>query len=50
MDSRKKKIYTVLIEQGEDGIYAKVPYIVGCHTQDKSVSWIMEWIKETHMS
>ncbi|HEX9845123.1 MAG TPA: type II toxin-antitoxin system HicB family antitoxin [Candidatus Nitrosotenuis sp.] len=47
MDSKKEKIYTVLIEQDEDGIYvAKVPDIIGCHTQAKSVSEVMERIKE----
>ncbi len=47
MDSKKGKVYTVIIEQDEDGIYvAKVPDIVGCHTQGKSVSEVMERIKE----
>lgn len=39
--------YTVLIEQDEDGIYvAKVPDIPGCYTQGKTVSEVMERIKE----
>lgn len=42
-----KRTYTVLIEQDEDGIYvAKVPDIPGCHTQGKTVSEVMERIKE----
>jgi predicted RNase H-like HicB family nuclease len=47
VDSKKNRIYTVLIEQDEDGVYvARVPDIVGCHTQGKSVSEVMERIKE----
>lgn len=39
--------FTVLIEQDEDGIYvAKVPDIVGCYTQGKTVEQAMERIKE----
>ena len=39
--------FTILIEQDEDGIYiAKVPDIVGCYTQGKSVEQVMERIKE----
>lgn len=39
--------YTVLIEQDEDGVYvAKVPDIPGCYTQGKTVSEVMERIKE----
>lgn len=46
-----KKLYTVLIEQDEDGIYvAKVPDITGCHTQGKTVSEVMERIKEAIQS
>lgn len=42
-----KRTYTVLIEQDEDGIYvAKVPGIIGCHTQGKTVSEVMKRIKE----
>lgn len=42
-----KKTYTVLIEQDEDGIYvAKVPDIVGCHTQGKTISEVMDRVKE----
>lgn len=39
--------YTVLIEQDEDGIYvAKVPDILGCYTQGKTVEEVMERVKE----
>ena len=39
--------FTVLIEQDEDGIYvAKVPDIIGCYTQGKTVEQAMERIKE----
>ena len=39
--------YTVLIEQDEDGWYiAKVPDIVGCYTQGKTVEEVMQRIKE----
>ncbi len=42
-----KKTYTVLIEQDEDGMYvAKVPDIMGCHTQGKTISEAMSRIKE----
>jgi predicted RNase H-like HicB family nuclease len=45
--STSKKTYTVIIEQDEDGLYvAKVPDIVGCHTQGKTVSEVMNRIKE----
>ena len=39
--------FNVLIEQDEDGIYvAKVPDIVGCYTQGKTVQEVLERIKE----
>lgn len=39
--------FTVLIEQDEDGIYvAKVPDLLGCYTQGKTVEEAMERIKE----
>lgn len=39
--------FNVLIEQDEDGIYvAKVPDIIGCYTQGKTVEQAMERIKE----
>lgn len=42
-----ERIFTVLIEQDEDGIYvAKVPDIPGCYTQGKSIEQAMERIKE----
>ncbi|MBS3127150.1 type II toxin-antitoxin system HicB family antitoxin [Candidatus Woesearchaeota archaeon] len=41
------KTFTVVIEQDEDGMYvAKVPDIVGCYTQGKTVEQAMERIKE----
>jgi len=45
----EKKVldFTVLIEQDEDGVYvARVPEIQGCHTQGKTVSEVLERIKE----
>ena len=39
--------FTVLIEQDEDGLYvAKVPDIIGCYTQGKTVAQVLERIKE----
>ena len=39
--------FTVIIEQGEDGIYvARVPDISGCYTQGKTVEQAMEHIRE----
>ena len=49
MAKLEKKVlnFTVLIEQDEDGIYiAKVPDIIGCYTQGKTVEQAMERIKE----
>ena len=44
---RKVFNFTVLIEQDEEGIYvAKVPDIMGCYTQGKTVEQAMERIKE----
>lgn len=45
----EKKIFdfTVLIEQDEDGWYvATAPEIQGCHTQGKTISQVLERIKE----
>ena len=45
----EKKIldFTVLIEQDEDGTYvATVPDIQGCHTQGKTISEVVDRIKE----
>lgn len=45
----KKKIlnFTTVIEQGEDGLYiATVPDIPGCYTQGKTISQVLERIKE----
>ncbi len=39
--------FTVLIEQDEDGMYiAKVPGIVGCYTQGRTIPEVLERIKE----
>jgi len=39
--------FTVVIEQDEDGLYvAKVPDIVGCSTQGKTVEQVLERAKE----
>ena len=39
--------FTVLIEKDEDGWYvATVPEIQGCHTQGKTISQVLERIKE----
>ncbi|TAN47067.1 MAG: type II toxin-antitoxin system HicB family antitoxin [Candidatus Methanoperedens sp.] len=49
MNETENKVlnFTVLIEQDEDGIYlAKVPDIIGCYTQGKTVEQAMERIKE----
>ena len=44
---KKVRNFTVVIEQDEDGIYvAKVPDIIGCYTQGKSVQQVLERIKE----
>lgn len=43
----ENNVFIVLIEQDEDGIYvAKVPDILGCYTQGKTVEQAMERIKE----
>ncbi|MEK6792573.1 MAG: type II toxin-antitoxin system HicB family antitoxin [Nanoarchaeota archaeon] len=39
--------FTIIIEQDEDGIYvASVPEIPGCYTQGKTISQVLERIKE----
>jgi len=39
--------FTILIEQDEDGTFiAKVPDIVGCYTQGRTVNQVLERIKE----
>lgn len=39
--------FTILIEQDEDGMYvAKVPDIVGCYTQGKTIPQVLERVKE----
>lgn len=45
----EKKIlnFTTLIEQGEDGWYVTtVPDIPGCYTQGKTISQVLDRIKE----
>ena len=45
----EKKVlnFTVLIEQDEEGLYvATVPDIHGCYTQGKTISQVLERIKE----
>jgi len=47
MNVTQEKVYTVIIEQDEDGVYiAKVPDIAGCHTQGKTVAEATERIRE----
>ncbi len=47
----QKKTYTVIIEQDANGIYiAKVPDILGCHTQGKTVAEATERIREAILS
>ncbi len=46
---RRRRVldFTVLIEQDEDGIFvAKVPDIQGCATQGKTISEVLERVKE----
>ena len=44
---QKMQDFTVLIEQDEDGWFvATVPDIQGCHTQGKTISQVLERIKE----
>jgi len=43
----REKTYIVIIEQDEDGVYvAKVPAIVGCQTQGKTIGEAMDRISE----
>ena len=43
----KEKIFNVIIEQDEDGIYvAKVPEIFGCYTQAKTKDELIKRIRE----
>lgn len=47
MEKKNISSFTVFIEQDEDGWYvAKVPDIQGCYTQGKTVSEVLERIKE----
>ena len=42
-----EKIFNVVIEQDEDGIYvARVPEISGCYTQAKNIEELMKRIRE----
>ncbi|WP_287794963.1 type II toxin-antitoxin system HicB family antitoxin [Archaeoglobus sp.] len=39
--------FAVVLEKDEDGYYvAKVPSLLGCHTQAKSLDELMERVKE----
>ncbi len=43
----EEKVFNVVIEQDEDGIYvASVPEISGCHTQAKTMDELMIRIRE----
>ncbi len=47
MKIMNEKIFNVIIEQDEDGIYvARVPEISGCYTQAKNVDELMKRIRE----
>ena len=47
MNVTQEKVYTVIIEQDEDGLYiAKVPDITGCYTQGKTVAEVTDRIRE----
>lgn len=44
---QRVKDFTVLIEQDEEGWYvATVPDIQGCHTQGKTITEVLDRIKE----
>ncbi|MBI4019655.1 MAG: type II toxin-antitoxin system HicB family antitoxin [Candidatus Aenigmarchaeota archaeon] len=44
----KKRVFTILIEKGENGAYiAEVPGLKGCNTQGGAVEDAMKNIKET---
>ncbi len=43
----KTSKYTVIIEKDKDGMYlAKVPDILGCYTQGKTVTELLKRVKE----
>lgn len=43
----EKKIFTILVERDEDGVYvASVPELPGCHTQADSLDELQVNIKE----
>lgn len=47
MEATQEKVYTVIIEQDEDGVYiAKVPDITGCYAQGKTVAEATDRIRE----
>ena len=47
MNVAQEKAYTVIIEQDEDWTYiAKVPDIIGCHTQGKTAAEVIDRIRE----
>jgi predicted RNase H-like HicB family nuclease len=44
----RKKEFTVIVEQDEEGYYvAEVPGLPGCHTQAKSLDTLMKRVKES---
>lgn len=44
---KRKRKFTVLIEQDEDGFYvATVPALRGCHTQAKNLDTLMKRVRE----
>jgi predicted RNase H-like HicB family nuclease len=44
---KRKKKFTVLIEQDEEGYYvATVPALRGCHTQAKTLDTLMKRVRE----
>jgi len=47
MNVTQEKVYTVIIEQDEEGVYiAKVPAITGCYTQGKTIAEATDRIRE----
>ena len=40
------KQYSVLIEKDEDGFFADVPELEGCHTQAKTMGTLIKRVKE----
>jgi len=43
----KKRLFTVVVERGEDGyLIGSVPELPGCHTQGKTLDQLMERMQE----